>query len=325
MTVSTFMQELLAYQENRGPVTIGLAGAGQMGTDIVVQVALMQGLRIGAVAEIATDAAISAIQLAGHDRDHIVEAASSTAIDSAIEAGNIAVTDDLTALASAGRIDVVIDATGNPNIGAVFALEAIRNGKHIVMLNVESDITIGRHLRAEAEKAGVVYSLAAGDEPACAVEIIGFAESLGLEIVAAGKGKNNPLNFNAIPDDYIEEARARDMNPRMLVEFIDGSKAMIEMVAIGNATGLIPDKPGMHGPKVGLEQLAEVLCPQSHGGLLSRSGCVDYTIGPGVAPGVFCIVKARHPRILERLVDLKVGKGPFFTIYRHFISNIFIV
>ena len=300
-------------RESQGPITIGLAGAGQMGTDIVVQVALMPGMRIGAISEVRPQAAIDAALLAGHDRSDIVLAATASDIDRAIEAGKIAVTEDLHALAAAGRIDVIIDATGNPNIGTLFALEVMKNGKHIVMLNVEADITIGRFLKEEARKAGVVYTGAAGDEPACTLEVIGFAKSLGFNIVAAGKGKNNPLKFDAMPADYEKEAAERNMNARMLVEFVDGSKTAIEMVAIANATGLVPDVPGMHGPTATLEELANVLCPREDGGVLHRKGVVDYSIGKGVAPGVFCIIETRHPRVLERMIDLKVGKGPYFT------------
>ncbi|RWP75246.1 homoserine dehydrogenase [Mesorhizobium sp.] len=311
-----FAAELLQRAEKQGPITIGLAGAGQMGTDIVVQVALMPGMRIGAISEVRPQAAIDAALLAGHDRSDIVQAGNAAAIDRAIEAGKIAVTEDLHALASAGRIDVIIDATGNPNIGTLFALEVMKNGKHIVMLNVEADITIGRFLKEEARKAGVVYTGAAGDEPACTLEIIGFAKSLGFNIIAAGKGKNNPLKIDAMPADYEKEAAERNMNARMLVEFVDGSKTAIEMVAIANATGLVPDVPGMHGPTATLEELASVLCPREDGGVLHRKGVVDYSIGKGVAPGVFCIIETRHPRVLERMVDLKVGKGPYFTIFR---------
>jgi predicted homoserine dehydrogenase-like protein len=311
-----FAAELLQRAEQQGPITIGLAGAGQMGTDIVVQVALMPGMRIGAISEVRPQAAIDAALLAGHDRSDIVQAGNAAAIDRAIEAGKIAVTEDLHALASAGRIDVIIDATGNPNIGTLFALEVMKNGKHIVMLNVEADITIGRFLKEEARKAGVVYTGAAGDEPACTLEIIGFAKSLGFNIIAAGKGKNNPLKIDAMPADYETEAAERNMNARMLVEFIDGSKTAIEMVAIANATGLVPDVPGMHGPTATLEELASVLCPREDGGVLHRKGVVDYSIGKGVAPGVFCIIETRHPRVLERMIDLKVGKGPYFTIFR---------
>ena len=102
------------------------------------------------------------------------------------------------------------------------------------------------------------------------------------------------------------------MNARMLVEFVDGSKTMIEMVAIANCTGLVPDVPGMHGPAATREELSSVLMPKSHGGVLPKSGCVDYSIGKGVAPGVFCIVETDHPRVLERMIDLKVGRARSF-------------
>ena len=313
----SFAAELLQRAREKGPITIGLVGAGQMGTDLLVQVALMQGLRIGAVAvRSRPQNAIAAAILAGHAPADIVEVSSASAIDRAIEAGKLAVTTDLTALTAAGRIEVVIDATGHPESGALVALAAIRAGKHMVMLNVEADITIGRLLKAEADRAGVVYTGAAGDEPAAAVELVAFARTLGMTVVAAGKGKNNALNFDAVPEDYEAQARARDMNPRMLVEFVDGSKTMVEMVALANATGLVPDRPGMHGPRAGREELADVLIPVSHGGVLSQRGVVDYTIGKGVAPGVFCIVEANHPRVLERMTDLHVGKGPFFTLHR---------
>jgi predicted homoserine dehydrogenase-like protein len=311
-----FAAELQQHAEASGPITIGLAGAGQMGTDIVVQVALMPGLRIGAISEIAVQAAIDAAVMAGHDRADVVTAASVSAIDRAIEGGQVAVTEDYKALCAAGHIDVVIDATGNPNIGALIALEAFANGKHVVMLNVEADITIGRFLKQEAKKAGVVLTGAAGDEPAATIELIGLAQSLGFEVVCAGKGKNNPLKFDAMPDEYEAEARARNMNARMLVEFVDGSKTMIEMTAVANATGLIPDIPGMHGPQATRDELAQVLCAKADGGILNKSGVVDYSIGKGVAPGVFCIVKPRHPRVLERMVDLKVGPGPCFSLLR---------
>lgn len=308
--------ELAAHAEARGPVTIGLAGAGQMGTDIIVQLALMVGVRLGAVSEIHTDLAVDAILMSGRTRDDIVVAASAAVINSAIETNRVAVTEDYEALCSAGHIDVVIDATGNPNIGTLIALEAMKHGKHVVMLNVEANVTIGRFLKEEARKAGVVYTGAAGDEPAAALEIIGFAQSLGFDIVAAGKGKNNALKFDATPDEYEEEARRRNMGTRMLVEFVDGSKTMIEMTAIANATGLVPDVPGMHGPSATRDQLAQVLCTKEDGGILNKPGVVDYSIGKGVAPGVFCIVKPRHPRVLERMIDLKVGPGPCFTIFR---------
>ncbi|RZL96841.1 MAG: homoserine dehydrogenase, partial [Sphingomonas sp.] len=257
-----------------GPITIGLAGAGQMGTDIVVQVALMNGVRIGAIAASRPTRPMEAIALAGHDAGHGRVAATASEIDRTIEAGGIAVTDDLAALCAAGRIDVIVDATGSPDVGTFLALEAIRNGKHIVMLNVEADITVGRHLAAEAKRAGVVYTGSAGDEPAATLELIAFAQTL--------------------------------------------SKTMVEMTAIANCTGLVPDVAGMHGPEATIENLAQVLCTEADGGILSAPGRVDYTIGKGVAPGVFCIAKPRHGRAIERMADLKVGPGPCFALVRPF-------
>src|SRR5690606_156733 len=127
---------------------------------------------------------------------------------------------------------------------------------------------------------------------------------------------NNPLNIDAIPDQYMEEATRRNMNVRMLVEFVDGSKTMVEMAAIANATGLVPDKAGMHGPAATLDQLNKTLIPEKDGGVLSKVGVVDYSIGKGVAPGVFVIADMSHPRITERMEDLKMGKGPYFTFHR---------
>ena len=148
------------------------------------------------------------------------------------------------------------------------------------------------------------------------MELIEFASALGLRIVAAGKGKNNAFNRDAVPDDYREEATRRNMNPRMLVEFVDGSKTAVEMTAIANATGLMPDIPGMHGPKADRDDMAKVLIPKDDGGILNRMGVVDYTIGKGVAPGVFVIVRADHPRIIERMDDLHIGHGPYYAFFR---------
>jgi len=148
------------------------------------------------------------------------------------------------------------------------------------------------------------------------MELIEFVTALGLPVVAAGKGKNNPLRHDAVPDDYREEATRRNMNPRMLVEFVDGSKTAVEMTAIANATGLLPDVPGMHGPRADRDDMARVLIPKEDGGILNSSGVVDFTIGKGVAPGVFVIVKAEHPRIIERMDDLHIGHGPYYAFFR---------
>lgn len=192
----------------------------------------------------------------------------------------------------------------------------MQQGKHLVMMNVEADVTIGAYLRNEAERLGVIYSLGAGDEPSSCMELIEFVTAMGHKVVCAGKGKNNPLNIDATPDAYLAEAVERNMNARLLVEFVDGSKTAVEMAAIGNATGLVPDVDGMHGPATGIKDLAKVLIPEKDGGILSGIGKVDYSIGKGVSPGVFCIVEAEHPRIHERMKDLKMGDGPYYEFIR---------
>lgn len=317
-TVSPLIAELQDRAFEGRPVTIGLVGAGQMGIDLLIQLRRMPGLRLGGVFVRNVPNAIKTLTWCGYDASRVVEANSPSEIDSALEKNQFPVTSDIAALAGAGCVDVLIDATGNPDTGATVALTSIEQGKHVVMLNVEADITIGRYLMDAARSAGVIYTGAAGDEPAATIELIGFAQSIGLEVVCAGKGKNNALDFNAVPADFEEEARGRNMNARVLVEFVDGSKTMVEMVAIANCTGLVPDVPGMHGPSATRDELAHVLIPKSDGGILSKSGCVDYSIGKGVAPGVFCIVKADHPRVTERIADLKVGKGPYFSLLRPF-------
>jgi predicted homoserine dehydrogenase-like protein len=307
--------DLKRRQEELGrPIRIGLIGSGEMGTDIVTQCRFMPGITVAAIAEINAQSAAKAMRIAG--RDDYAEAETTAKIDAVIESGRAALSGDAIAVCKSNHIDVVIDATGRPGVGAEIGMIAMEHGKHLVMMNVEADVTIGALLKHEAKRLGVVYSLGAGDEPSSCMEIINFVAAQGYEIVAAGKGKNNPLNIDATPAEYMDEAKRRNMNPRMLVEFVDGSKTMVEMAAISNATGLVPDCPGMHGPAATREDLASSLIPKKDGGLLSQSGVVDYSIGKGVAPGVFVVAKAPHERIHERLTDLKMGKGPYFTFIR---------
>ena len=300
--------------ENR-PIRVGVIGSGEMGTDLVTQGMLMRGIEIAAIATRRPHTALEATAIAYGDTSHAVEADTDSKVTAAIEADKLAITSADT-LVRNGLIDVVIDATGKPGVAADFDLLAMEHGKHLVMMNVEADVTIGPYLKHEADRLGVVYSVGAGDEPSSCMELIEFATALGYRIVAAGKGKNNAFNRDAVPDDYREEATRRNMNPRMLVEFVDGSKTMVEMACIANATGLVPDVPGMHGPAADRDRMVKVLIPKEDGGILNRKGVVDFTIGKGVAPGVFVIVEAEHPRIIERMDDLHIGHGPYYSFFR---------
>ncbi|MEQ1899328.1 MAG: SAF domain-containing protein [Devosia sp.] len=308
-------RDLAARADANRPIRIGVIGSGEMGTDLVTQGMLMRGIEVAAVATRRPHTALEATAIAYGDTSHAVEADTLSKVSAAIGQKKLAITSADT-LVRTPEIDVVIDATGKPGVAADFDLMAMEHGKHLVMMNVEADVTIGPYLKSQADRLGVVYSVGAGDEPSSCMELIEFASALGYRIVAAGKGKNNAFNRDAVPDDYREQATRRNMNPRMLVEFVDGSKTMVEMACIANATGLIPDVPGMHGPNADRDQMVKVLIPKADGGILNRKGVVDFTIGKGVAPGVFVIVEAEHPRIIERMDDLHVGKGPYYSFFR---------
>ena len=309
--------ELATREREDRPVRVGIIGIGQMGTDLVTQIGMMRGITVAAIADRSGGKrAADAFRIAGEGAGEFRTVGKAGEIASAIEAGVTAVHEDARAVCDCGLIDVVIDATGRPSAGAEIGLYAMRQGRNLVMMNVEADVTVGPILHRTARENGVVYSVGSGDEPSSVMELIEFVTALGYPVVAAGKGKNNPLNPDAVPDDYRQEAEERNMNPRMLVEFVDGSKTMVEMTAIANATGLVPDIPGMHGPEATIETLPNVLCPIEDGGVLSKKGCVDFTLGGGIDPGVFVVAEMAHPRLRERMNDLKLGPGPYYAFYR---------
>jgi len=200
-------------------------------------------------------------------------------------------------------------------VGAQVAWNAIMRRRHVVMLNVETDVTVGLYLNRLAESTGCIYTVAAGDEPGVLKGLYDFASSLGFEVVCLGKGKNNPIDYAATPESCRAEAEARGMSPKMLASFVDGSKTMVEMAAVSNATGLVPDVPGMHGPRVDLPDLTRVFVPVEDGGILSQKGCVDYSTGK-VAPGVFAIVTSSEPRVRTDMRFLGMGDGPYYLLYR---------
>ncbi len=276
----------------------------------------MRGMAIANIVDRRLASAPDAIQIAGYNSDmgRICETAFSVTV--AFEAGHIPIVADAHLGLSHDLVDVVIDATGSPAAGAEYGLAALEAGKHLVMMNVEADVTVGAILSHIAEEKGLVYTVGAGDEPSSVMELYDFVTALGYPVVAAGKGKNNAFRIDAVPDDYRVEAERRNMNPRMLVEFVDGSKTMVEMIAIANATGLMPDRPGMHGPDCLLDDLCTTLVPEADGGILKSYGCVDFTVSKDVAPGVFVIADMHHPRVRERLNDLHLGPGPYYTFYR---------
>lgn len=309
-------EELLERHNQQKPIHIGLIGAGQMGTDVVAAVSQMLGIKVVAAVDLDAQRASDAYAI-GRVPGEVVAVSSSTEADAMVLQGKNVFATDYRVVTDMREVDVMLEATGVPEIGARAALRAALHGQHLAMMNVETDITVGPLLKWYAEQKGVLYALAAGDEPAACKELYDFASALGFTIVAAGKGKNNPLDRHAKPSDsdIIQEATRRGLSPNMLVEFVDGSKTMIEMAAVSNATGLVPDVRGMHGPVTHREILEQVFRLEEDGGLLRQMGVVDYGIGK-VAPGVFLIVHTNHPRLREAMVLRDMGKGPYYTLFR---------
>lgn len=311
--IDTRLSEL---EEKGTPIHVALIGAGQMGKDIIAQIAGMKGIVCDIVVDLNTDIVLDGYRQSGYTGEVVVTNLVEEA-EAAIASGKKVAATNYKVAVAAGPIQSVIDATGSPEMGARVTLDCIFHKKHIVMMNVECDITVGPLLRKLCRQTGIVYSLTAGDEPGSIVEVYRFAKALGFEVVAAGKGKNNPLDIYANPGikEWADKAAAREMSPRMLIEFVDGSKTMIEMAAVSNATGLKPDVRGMHGPKCNVKDLAKVFSLKEQGGILEKTGVVDFGIGD-INPGVFVIVTTDNKRIIDGLVQRDMGTGPNYLLYR---------
>lgn len=311
-------EELKALEAQGKKVRIGLVGAGQMGTDVVAEVKMMPGVDVVITADVNLTRAKEAYMI-GMTEGEVVVAETAEQADIAIKAGQYVAVKDYRTLIDSNNIDVVLEATGVPEIGARAALRAVRKGHDLAMMNVETDITVGPILHWYSQQKGQLYALAAGDEPAACKELFDFADALGFTIVAAGKGKNNPLDRHSSPEDpeIIKEAARRGLSPYMLVEFVDGSKTMIEMAAVSNATGLVPDVRGMHGPETDRDNLHKTFRLEKDGGILEKMGVVDFGVGR-VAPGVFLIVHTDHPRLREAMILRDMGDGPYYTLFRPF-------
>jgi len=310
--------ELEEREASGNPIRIGMIGAGQMGTDVVAEVKMMKGIDVVIIADIDLERATKAYKIALVEGE-IVVAETAEQADLAVASGKRVVTRDYRVVTDMKNIDVMLEATGVPEIGTRAAIRSAYHGQDLSMMNVETDITVGPILNWYAKKKKVIYALAAGDEPAACKELYDFAISLGFKVVAAGKGKNNPLDRYSTPADPAvqKEAARRGLSPNMLIEFVDGSKTMIEMAAVSNATGLIPDVRGMHGPLTDRDHLNQVFSLKSDGGVLEKIGVVDFGIGH-VAPGVFLIVRTDHPRLREAMILRDMGDGPYYTLFRPF-------
>jgi predicted homoserine dehydrogenase-like protein len=297
------------------PIWMGLVGCGQMGSGLVHVTHQMAGMETMVVSDVNVERPLATFEALGLPRSDVCVTNAVGEAQDALVAGKRVVTQDAVLLSKLEALDAVVEATGLTEVGARVAWSCISHSKHVIMLNVETDVTVGPLLHRLAQKAGCVYTAASGDEPGVCKMLYNFGASLGFEVVCLGKGKNNVINFDATPESCREEAESKGMNPKMLSAFKDGSKTMVELAAMSNATGLVPDVPGMHGPKADVADLNKVLIPQEDGGVLSRRGCVDYSTGK-VAPGVFVVLTSADPRVRVDMKFLSMGDGPYYTLYR---------
>lgn len=297
-------------------IHISTVGAGQMGRGLINQLTCIKGMRPSILVDRTPAKAADVFASAGIDRSLIALANSSEEAQRFIQEGKYVISDNIEVAVKTGIIQAVVDATGSPDAGAIIATTAIENKKHIIMLNVETDVVIGPILMKKAREAGVVYTGSAGDEPGTVKELYDFADAIGLNIKVIGKGKNNAVDIYCNPDTVKEEALERGIAPRMLSAFKDGTKTMVEMTAMSNSTGFVPDVRGGHGPVVTPQNAAEILCLKSEGGILESYNTIEYV--DGLAPGVFLIVSSDKPDILHQLTYLKLGKGPNYLLLRPF-------
>lgn len=272
--------DLLAARAAAGtPLRVGLIGAGKFGTMFLAQARRIAGLHVLGVADLSPERARAALRRAGWPEAQYA----ADSLGAALRAGGTYVGDDASALIAAEGLEVIVEATGAPAAGIAHCLLAIELRRHIVMVNVEADALAGPILAQRARAAGVVYSLAYGDQPALICEQVEWARASGFTVVCAGKGtKYLPVYHQSTPatvwDHYgftPEQLASGGFNAQMFNSFLDGTKSAIEMAAVANATGLIPQPDGLRFPPCGVDDLPHVCRPEADGGQLAHSGTVE--------------------------------------------------
>ncbi|MCW5625180.1 MAG: Gfo/Idh/MocA family oxidoreductase [Burkholderiales bacterium] len=261
------------------PLRVALIGAGKFGSMYLSQARKTPGIHVVAIADLSPDRAKASLMRTGWEAERFT----ARTIEDAARHGTTCIVDDGTKVITSPHVDIVIDATGNPAIGIRHVLACCDHGKHIVMVNVEADALAGPLLARRAAQAGIVYSLAYGDQPALICEQVDWARAAGFEVVAAGKGTKYLPEYHASTPDTVwpyygftpEMVANGDFNAQMFNSFLDGTKSAIEMAAVANATGLTPAPGGLEFPPCGVDDLARVMRPQNVGGHLHHSGQVE--------------------------------------------------
>jgi predicted homoserine dehydrogenase-like protein len=318
------------------PVRVGLIGAGRFGSMYLAQARSIPGIHVVGIADINTARAEESL-----DRLAWPAEARAGTVAQAVASGGTAVTSDAGDLFDAD-IDVVVEATGNPLVGTTHALRAIETGKHIIMVTVEADALVGPALAARAREAGVVYSLAYGDQPALIWELVDWARANGFTVACAGKGAKYLPHYHEMNPDNVWEnwefseelTSSGQMNPYMHTSFRDGTKAAIEMAAVANAAGLRPPSDGLTFTPGNVEEIATVCRPQSVGGVLPDHPTVDVMssvtrdgewIDHNTQEGVFVVVEATNDYVMSCFEEYPWHPDPtgrFAALYRpyHYVG-----
>jgi predicted homoserine dehydrogenase-like protein len=324
--------KLLEREAAGRPVTVGVIGAGKFGTMFLAQARLTRGLHVAGIADLDVARARSQLKTAGWPDARY--AASS--LDEAYRTRGSFVTDSSAALIADPRIEVIVEATGIPGAGIQHALAAIAHGKHIVMVNVEADALAGPLLARRAREAGVVYSLAWGDQPALICEQVDWARAAGFKVISAGKGtryephyhQSNPDNVWDILDKYLNIADRKSINPKMFNSFVDGTKSGIEMTAVCNATGLVPQSGGLNFPPATRFELADICKPKADGGTLEKEGVTEVTssvyrdgrdVPHHLALGTYVVIEGETEyarRCFKEYAMLPDKTGKYAALYR---------
>ena len=277
----SLIQKLKARAENHNPVRVGIIGAGKFGSMYLSQAPRTPGIHLVAVADLSPVRAKESLARVGWDTPRY----SATSLQDAAKSGATFVTDDADNMIASEFIDIVIDATGSPAAGIRHALLCFEHRKHVIMVNVEADVLAGPLLARKAAEAGVIYSMASGDQPALIAELVDWARTIGMEVVCAGKGtKYLPIYHQSTPDTVWghygfseEQVAGGDFNAQMFNSFLDGTKSALEMAAVSNGCDLNPPSNGLEFPPCGVDDLPHIFRTISEGGILTQKGTVEVT------------------------------------------------
>ncbi len=331
MNLFTMLKERAAAGK---PVRVGQIGAGKFGTMFLAQARTTIGMHIAAVADLNVARAKSQLKMASWPE----EQHGATSLDDAVKTGKTFLTDDAEAMIRHSAIDVIVEATGDPKTGIRLCQLAIENGKHIVMVNVEADVVAGPLLARKAREAGVVYSLAWGDQPALVCEHVDWARASGFKVVAAGKGTRYLPSYHKLTPDtvweelkkYVKVEDPKTINLKMFNSFLDGTKSAIEMSAICNATGLESQSEGLSFPPASRFEHADICKPRSEGGLLEKAGVTEVTsmvyrdgtdVPHNLAMGTYVVFEAAEDndysrRCFREYNMLQDKSGRYAALYR---------